>query len=89
MSVVDGLIVNGGSEYKLSRRIRCPSSWVYALIRWSVNYTMDYKEWLPYRNKEGKVHVRIMCICRFYLINVIDTGRDVVTGGGGGGCNAL
>ena len=66
MTNVDGMTMTGGSDFIYDGVIRNPVSWLYAALRWSVNYTMDFKEWKQYRNKQGDVHVKII----FYIFIV-------------------
>ena len=63
MTIVDGLLITGSNTPVDEINTRLTATWFVAPLRWSVNYTTTFKEWLPYRNKQGEIHVRIMsCI---------------------------
>lgn len=60
MTIVDGLLITGSNSPVDEINTRLSATWYVAPLRWSVNYTTAFKEWLPYRNKQGEIHVRIM-----------------------------
>ena len=61
MTVVDGLINEG--EVPKDHIEEKDNIWENALTRFFVNYTIDGKNWVAYRNGKGDIQVRLIGLC--------------------------
>ena len=60
VTIVDGMVVTGSNTLNYKLNLMLSTAMYLAPLRWSVNYTTDFKEWIQFRNKQGEVHVRDM-----------------------------